>query len=123
MSATRQLKMMQNVSIVVARQIRRVKWYNIGEADETFRDSYVHGLCRDGIGAVSPSACRGGGYEGGDGAVWGCVFTGTVPGRFPVDPWWEACEVHGGYLPRCMAGTSRGAWWVPPEVHGGCLPR
>ena len=52
------------------------------ETDETFRDSYVHGLCRDGIGAVSPSACRGGGDEGGDGAVWGCVFTGTVPGRF-----------------------------------------
>ena len=91
------------------------------ETDETFRDSYVHGLCRDGIGAVSPFACRGGGDEGGDGAVWGCVFTGTVPGRFPVDPWWEACEVHGGYLPRYMVGTSRGTWRVPPEVKAASL--
>ena len=39
------------------------------ETDETFRDSYVHGLCRDGIGAVSAPARRCGGDEGGDGAV------------------------------------------------------
>ena len=78
------------------------------ETDETFRDSYVHGLCRDGIGAVSTAACRGGGYEGGDGAVWGCVFRG----QSPVDSRW----IHGGKHARYMAGTSRGAWWVPPEI-------
>ena len=27
----------------------RAKWYNIGETDETFRDSSVHGLCSDGV--------------------------------------------------------------------------
>ena len=35
--------MMQNVSIVVAWQIRRVKWYNTGVANETLVNSLVFG--------------------------------------------------------------------------------
>ena len=43
MSATRQLKMMQNVSMVVARQMCRMKWYNTGVANETLVNSLVFG--------------------------------------------------------------------------------
>ena len=43
--------------------------------------SFRRASCEDSDASRAPTF-RGGGDEGGDGAVWGCVFTGTVPNRF-----------------------------------------